>query len=663
MKKTKFLAIALATAFATIAIPTQSFVNGFDGVQAVVADTVSESSVKNSQINGISLTQKGTTGGGVMLEQYALSTLDLSNATYFAIRYYNPTGAAWPFYFLAQQNNAMVSNIDGTEYYVYDDNFQLKETKQVQYSAIAPGVAGSGYIIVPASMFTDLGTVQALYITLPAAAEAQIGVTELHFEKLGYYTSAQPNFATDMLTLTDFSTWTEEWFTGRITDTNGVLPQIVKKVEAPAPVGEKNSKINGISLTQKGTTGGGIMADASVLSVTDISNATYLAIRYYNPTGAAWPFYFQLQQNGGIAPPTEGAEYYVYNDDFVLQATKQVQYSAIAPGIAGSGYIVIPTSAFASVGVLQALYITLPAAAANQIGVTELHFGKVGYYTLEQPNFATDMNTLADFSTWTEDTLTGRITDANGVLVQLAKVPILAYDFGDVRILEDFVTGYPTDASEYASAMLAKVDPAVGGFEVEKHEKGLKIRVVEPIPEKRDDYAAITFLPKSSVDRWEQWVNDEGTLEGVTYQITNLSQAEVTLCFEIDEYDPDQNVAEDYRGERWSVGIGGRILLYDTVKNEQSLVHSNPMITIPAGFSGWVRIPISCFTKAGWCTWGNSTFDMTRIAQFTIAAYGPINMGNAFVLSNVGLYYNETVVQSIFSDNGNSIVDNLQTQE
>ena len=89
------------------------------------------------------------------------------------------------------------------------------------------------------------------------------------------------------------------------------------------------------------------------------------------------------------------------------------------------------------------------------------------------------------------------------------------------------------------------------------------------------------------------------------------------------------------------------------------LVHADPMVTLPPEFTGWVRIPASCFTKALWCTWGNGTFDKNRIAQFTIAVHGPMNMGNSFVLSKVGLYYNKTVIQSIFGDNGDSVEDNL----
>ena len=377
----------------------------------------------------------------------------------------------------------------------------------------------------------------------------------------------------------------------------------------------RQSQINGISLTQAGTEGGGIMLEQYALSTTDLSAATYLAIRYYNPTGAAWPFYLICQQNGGFIYLTEGTEYRLYDDEFRLTETRSVQYSAVAPTVSGAGYLVIPSSAFAGMSTIQALYITLPAASEAQIGVTELHFGKVGYYVQADPDLGKDMITLTDFSTWTEEWFAGRITNLNGVKVQLAVNASVSCDFGDVRILEDFTTGYPSDETQYRETMAAKVDPAVGGLEVGKHEQGLKITVVEPIADRRDDYAAITFSAKGSVNKWSQWKNNEGKLEGVTYYLKNLSSAEVTLCFEIDEYDPDQNVSEDYRGERWSVGLGGRILLYDTVKDEQMLVHANPMVTVPAGFEGWVRIPVSCFAKASWCTWGNSVFDLERVAQ------------------------------------------------
>ena len=422
----------------------------------------------------------------------------------------------------------------------------------------------------------------------------------------------------------------------------------------------KVSQIDGISLTQKSTMGGGVMLEQYTLSTLDLSQASYLAIRYYNPTGAAWPFYFVAQMNGGLTYLTEGGTYYVYDDTFNLTAVKQVTYSAIAPGVAGSGYIVIPASLFENLATVQALYIVLPAAAENQIGVTELHFGEIGYYTQPSPDFATEKTTLVDFSAWDSSYFTGRITDPSGVTVQITECVRMAYDFGDVRVLEDFTTGYSTDPAEYKAEMEQRIDSAVGGLTAELHSGGLKLKVVSPIENKRDDYAAIGFTAKSSVTKWEQWTNDDGDLEGITLFVQNLSGVETSLCFEIDEYDPEQNPEEDYRGERWSVGIGGRILLYDTAKNQQMLVHADPMVTLPPEFTGWVRIPVSCFVKAQWCTWGNGVFDKNRIAQFTIAVHGPMNMGNSFVLSKVGLYYNKTVLKSIFANNGNSIADNLQ---
>ena len=659
MIKRKILSLLLAIIMAIPALASRP-------VGAVLADAgvslASPESVKSSQIDGISLTQKSTEGGGVMLERYTLSTMDLSGASYLSIRYYNPTGAPWPFYFVAQMNGALTYLTEEGRYYVYDDTFNLIESKQVSYSAIAPSVSGSGYIVLPASLFAGLGVIEALYIVLPQASQAQVGVTELHFEKVFYYTSVNPNFANDMITLADFSLWTEAHFNGRNTNPDGVSLEIVKKETIPAPPvdAKRASAINGVSFLQKGTTGGGLMLDASVLSTTDLSEASYLSIGYYNPTGAGWPFYFVAQMNGALTYLTEGGEYYVYDDNFNFATTKQVTYSAIAPDVAGSGYMIIPASLFANLGTIQALYIVLPQASQAQVGVTELHFGEIGYYTQATPNFATERVSLVDFSSWDYTYFTGRITDVNGVTVQITERIKMAYDFGDVRVLEDFTTGYSTDPLQYKAEMEQRVDMAVGGLVAERHEGGLKLTVVSPIENKRDDYSAISFSAKPSVNKWGQWTNDDGELEGITFFVQNLSGVETSLCFEIDEYDPGQNVEEEYRGERWSVGIGGRILLYDTVKNQQMLVHADPMVTLPPEFIGWVRIPASCFVKAQWCTWGNGIFDKSRIAQFTVAVHGPMNMGNSFVMSKVGLYYNKTVVQSIFNSNGNSIADNLQ---
>ena len=670
MKRTKLLCLLLALAIIIPILPLQ--------VSATTGDTESATTA-TSQINGISLTQKGTTGGGVMLEQHALSTMALSNATNFVINYYNPTGVAWPFYVIFQNatTHQQITLKDGVEYKVYNNKFNLVETKAVQYNAVAPTAKGEGYIVIPATAFEGVTTVEAIYIVLPAGAEAQIGVTSVHFAKVGIYTQETPDLANDMTVLTDFGNWTDAWFAGRITDVNGVEPKIVKK-----EVLEQGS-IDGIRITQTACNGyaeEGVMINmfTNNSASVDLTNVKWIAFEYANLSVEARTALVKLQDSNGVQAYANTNTNVIHTDANFKNAktiTKIDPYLRTTASFVG--WVFVPMSAYANMGMgnnLVAIYLLLNSYDAALNG-SAIEFGRIMTFTEEIITDYSKGTVIADLTSWTDEDINLRIATSSATrITEIKKVekadvvvetPITC-DLGDVRILEDFTAGYPTDTNEYNTLMSNKVDPMVGGLIAEKYPEeihegdALKLTVVEPIENKRDDYAAITFGVKSSVNKWMQWKNDEGNIEGITFFVSNISGAEVTLCFEIDEYDPDQDVSADYRGERWSVGLGGRVILYDTVTGKQMLIHSNPMVSIPAGFTGWVRIPVSCFTKAAWCTWGTSTFDLVRIAQFTFAAYGPINMGNSFVLDSVGLYYNQTVVESIFGDNGNSIADNLK---
>ncbi|MBR2023086.1 MAG: hypothetical protein IJ996_01040, partial [Clostridia bacterium] len=98
MRKHKILSVLLACLFFVFATPF------FAQKTDATADTP-----KTSVFSGIALTKTDVAqDGGVMLEQYALSTLDLSSAQYLAIRYYNPMDGAWPFYLICQQNGGFI---------------------------------------------------------------------------------------------------------------------------------------------------------------------------------------------------------------------------------------------------------------------------------------------------------------------------------------------------------------------------------------------------------------------------------------------------------------------------------------------------------------------------------------------------------------------------
>lgn len=672
MRKSKLLCLLLILAIIIPVLPVQVF---------ATTNETNETTAITSQIDGISLMQKGVNGGGVMLEQYALSTRELSSATYFVVHFYNPTNAAWPFYVIFQNPNAQFIYLkDGVEYNVYDRNFSLVETKTVAGSAVAPTAGGEGYVVIPVAAFEGVTTVDAVYVTLPAAAENQIGVTTLHFAKVGMYTQENPDLANDMVVLTNFANWNEDWFVGRNTQPDGVELQITKKVIL------EEGRLNGVRVTQTACTGyseEGLMVNMfanGAISV-DLTDVKWIGFEFANLSSEGRTALIKLQDDQNVQAYASTGDVTIHTDsNFENAKTVNKIDPYLRTSADFNGWIFVPISAYTSKGMgntLVAIYLLMNSYDSALNG-SAIEFGRIVTFTEETITDYSKGTVIADLYSWSEADVQARVVgfaDPNSRVSEVKKVekaqgePVIVpitYDFGDIRILEDFTAGYPTDLAEYNALMAGKVDPLVGGLNAERYSSeihsgdALKLTVVEPIENKRDDYAAITFGVKSSVNKWMQWTNDDGHLEGITFFVSNLSNAETTLCFEIDEYDPDQDVAQDYRGERWSVGLGGRVILYDTVTGQQMLIHSNPMISIPAGFTGWVRIPVSCFTKAAWCTWGNSTFDMVRIAQFTIAAYGPINMGNSFVLDSIGLYYNETVVESIFADNGNSIADNLK---
>lgn len=133
------------------------------------------------------------------------------------------------------------------------------------------------------------------------------------------------------------------------------------------------------------------------------------------------------------------------------------------------------------------------------------------------------------------------------------------------------------------------------------------------------------------------------------------------MCFEIDEYDPEQDITANPAGERWSVGFGGRIVLKDVLTGKESVVNATPTFNIPRGFTGWVRIPVDCFAKPAWCTWGNSVLDLVNVPQFTVAINTVQNIGASFVLDDFGLYYNKTNVSSMFFDIDHTISENLKS--
>lgn len=676
MKKTKlFVFLTVLALFCTL-LPMQAFAVSLNVHEQVKLQA-------SAGIDGVALTQIGASPegqGGIMIDK--LLRTDASGYDWIAVEYENTTGAAWPFFLIFQQNGAFMYLKESGAYSRYDAAFNRVREGAVQYSAIAPAVSTSGWIAVPASSINGtLGTLQAIYLTLPAQAENQIEKTTLRFGRILGLRGDTPDW-TSGEEISDFAGWLDSDFAPRQTAPTLVSAARVYREET-LQQGASVSQIEGAVLRQNAikTEGGnpvyqegGLMVNRFVEGGTSIADMKWIALEYYNPKGAPWPFVFKLQGNQKQCYTTNTQAKYLLLDSDFQKVGEQSSEGYVAPGISQKGWLLFPREIFGGIdalgGTLEAIYLLLPCTSAAQNGVTELHFGRIVSYTETEISDYGAGTVVADLSGWSSADYAARLVGASAgdggadlVTVSRAVTAEPEPRIGDVRVLEDFDTGYPEDEDAYNAEMAKKIYAAVGGVALARTEgvsgNGLKFKIVTPEPDRPDDYAGVTFTPKTGVADWGKWASEEESAKGVTFWVANPSAAEISIGFEIDEFDPDQDVAEDYRGERWSIAQGARIYLYDTQKQLEYLLTGYGTFDIPVGFEGWVRIPFEYFTKAAWCTWGNSVFDRERIAQVTISCHTIRNSGLIFEMDSLGVYYDETAVGSMFFGGGHSIPENM----
>ena len=414
MKKQKFFSWIIALVMFVLTLPMHLFqVNANDAT------------VQTSAFNGIALTKEAGAEGGVALEQYALSTQDLSSATYLSVRYYNPTDGAWPVFFRIVRNNTVEPMNEGTPYAIYDDNFQLIENKQVQYGAVAPTPCSSGYIVLPATVFNNLGVIEQFWINLPDTTA--VGVS-MHFGSVAYYTETNPDLAMDMVMLTDFAGWTPEWFVGREVG-SGVARSIVK---APA-----TGLIGGIQITQ--TNAGaveGLMinrftANNAVVSTVDFSGVEYFAVEYANLTSEYSATQVLMQDTAGQYAMSAGAELIYLNHDFTYNRTVVAQDPYLRANTNECGWILIPKTAFAGMGnTVVAMYLLMSAYTPDLNGGA-WQFGRVLTYGANADY--TQGTVIADLSKWDSANITPRMTGASCIAISRVQAPeyTVAKSIGD----------------------------------------------------------------------------------------------------------------------------------------------------------------------------------------------------------------------------------------
>lgn len=419
-------------------------------------------------------------------------------------------------------------------------------------------------------------------------------------------------------------------------------------------------------------------------SAIDMSSIKYLAIEVGNSTGAGWGFEVHLLDESGKrtmlfsgAPEQAGADDVIqlYDDAYVLHTTNKAYYASAFTLPNFGGWMLIPRAALhelSSLDLSKIAGLTLNFNCTDGNKGMQVEIGRVGWFSENPDAKFSNLKLLFDPAKMTDAQLdTDLLLDNGGGLASFSRVkknPKAALKtcktIGDVRILEDMTEGYPASESEMNKALAKMVYAKGGGVTptVYKDEdtdgNALRYDITGPVEGNEDYYSAVTFVAKAGLSDWRTWNTQNGKkAQGVTFWVKNLSDYEVSLGLEIDEYDPGAKAGDN--GERWSLQYGTRVLLYDVNTKQQYIVQSQPHLFIPVGFTGWVRVPFSFYTKAPWCTWGNDVQDFLDVPQIAVISDSNINQGLSFAIDNLGVYYEETLVSTGFFDSGMSLPERM----
>lgn len=147
--------------------------------------------------------------------------------------------------------------------------------------------------------------------------------------------------------------------------------------------------------------------------------------------------------------------------------------------------------------------------------------------------------------------------------------------------------------------------------------------------------------------------DDWSGAKGVTFYTENLSALEVAFNIEFNLNDVSTGKME--REERFNIRFGARYYLYDVVTGVEYIYVAKPVITVPVGFKGYVRVPFSAYKKAEWAA-GDGVLDPQDLATYMCVTCDARDYeGFEYLLDDVGVYYNAFELNTSFHRTENSV--------
>ena len=368
------------------------------------------------------------------------------------------------------------------------------------------------------------------------------------------------------------------------------------------------------------------------LPETDLTEATYLAVHYYNKAGVPGITY-GIENNGTRYSNvgSDGESFYLLKEDGSIVKACNLLYDAA--NVSQPGALLIPMKflklQFGSAeNTLEAAKKFIMTTNSKYNYAFEIGIGEIGYYTGYPQTDNFEFHKLIDLS--------------NGKLSVYSASCSLGENSGSYYINKIDQRVYGDTTLDFFATGKADGDliPWEGGA------AGTQTMTLDSYGD--DALELVCTGPRDNADAYTAFTLADGihydysSAKGITIWARNDSDVELSFNLEID-------VKSSYttsRG-RFNVSQGHRFWLYDVNTKKQTIYMTRPCITLPVGFEGWVRIPFDCFTQAEWsitdANYGpfDRQYFMTEgsyIAYIGLTVYSGSYTNKAFAVNKLGSY-------------------------
>lgn len=223
---------------------------------------------------------------------------------------------------------------------------------------------------------------------------------------------------------------------------------------------------------------------------------------------------------------------------------------------------------------------------------------------------------------------------------------------GDVKVLEDFhmPDSVPKDKSKVLASNLILAEEQTSHLDIIQNERtalgtSLSWTIGDYTTERlpiNSEYCALTVAADGSTLA-ENWANMTDA-KGISLYVKNTSDTLASFNVEFGQ------TQENGKYERWSISkLDSRVYAYDLNTGKEMTLVASYGVYLPPQFEGYIRLPFAVFSNPEWNHEGDGVFSPTAdLLGIYLTTHMASNSGVTFIIDELGFYYQEFTVSSIF---------------